>query len=245
MIIDSHYHLGSCRVFDLDVSEEQVLEPHDRAGIHLTFVQPYPGAPDAEATHDRIAALAEASGGRVRGFASLNPHRDHSEYFAEIARCVRDLGFVGVKLHTIGHALNPQSIDGGVVFETARQLDVPVMLHTGPGVPFADPAVVARRAREFPDVRIVLGHAGAGIFSASAISIAEVYENVYLETSWCKVSDIGAMISRLGPSRVMMGTDHPLNVAPEMAKYASLGLSSADLDRVLGGTAAEVYRIEG
>ncbi len=244
MRIDAHYHLGKCRVFDADLSEEDVLEPHDDAGFDVTVVQPYPGAPDPVATHDRIAALVKSSGGRVRGLASLNPHRDPAEYFAEVSRCVRELGFVGIKLHTIGHALNPQSADGGTVFEAAQQLEVPVMVHTGPGVPFADPAMVAPRAKQFPGVPIILGHAGAGIFSGSAVAIAEHFDNVFLETSWCRVSDIAGMVSRAGARRVMLGTDHPKNIGPELAKYESAGLSSSDLELTLGGTAAEVYRLD-
>lgn len=244
MLIDSHYHLGTCRVFDLDMNEEDVLAPHDAEGFDITLVQPYPGAPDPIATHDRIAALAESSDGRVRGFVSLSPHRDPAEYFAEVSRCVRELGFVGIKLHTIGHALNPQSTDAGTLFETARELDVPVMLHTGPGIPFADPTMVIPRAKQFPDVRIILGHAGWSIFTGSAVAVAETFDNVFLETSWCRASDLGWVVARVGANRVMYGSDHPKNIAPELAKYRSAGLSSADLDMALGGTAAEVFRLE-
>jgi len=243
MLVDSHYHLGECRVFDLDMVEKDVLEPHDAEGFDVTLVQPYPGALDPVATHDRIAALAAESGGRVRGFASISPHRDPAEYFAEVSRCVRDLGFVGIKLHTIGHALNPLSVDGGTVFEAARELDVPVMLHTGPGIPFADPTMVLPRAKQFPTVTIILGHAGWSIFTGSAIAVAETFDNIYLETSWCRASDLAGMVARVGARRVMYGSDHPKNVAPELAKYRSAGLSQADLDLVLGGTATEVFRL--
>lgn len=243
MLIDSHYHVGRCRVFDLDVAEAEVLDPHDAEGFSITLVQPYPGAPDPVATHDQIAALAAGSGGRVRGFASYSPHRDPADYFAEVSRCVRDLGFVGIKLHTIGHALNPLSVDGGTVFEAARELDVPVMLHTGPGIPFADPAMVAPRAKQFPDVRIILRHAGWSIFTGSAIAIAETFDNIYLETSWCRAPDLAGMVARVGARRFMYGSDHPKNIAPELAKYRSSGLSAEDMDLALGGTAAEVFRL--
>jgi len=242
-IVDAHFHLGSCRVFDADVDESTVLGVLEQHGVSRTIVQPYPGAPDVPATHDRIAALARASAGRVVGLASVNPHTDEADYFAEVARCVRELGFVGVKLHTIGHAVNPRGRDAEKVFETARQLGVPVMIHTGPGVPFADPGMVAPRARQFPDVTIVLAHAGAGIFTGSAIALAETFDNVVLETSWCKAPDIATMVALLGPRRVMFGSDHPGNVGPELAKYRAGGLGDAALAAVLGGTASEVFAL--
>jgi uncharacterized protein len=241
-ITDGHFHLGSCRVFDADVSEDDALAAMDANGVDRMIIQPYPGAPDPAAVHDRIAAMARDSD-RIFGLASLSPHMDPADYHAEVSRCVKDLGFVGVKLHTIGHAVNPRSRDAEAVFDSARQLGVSVMVHTGPGVPFADPAQVASRARQFSDVTIVLAHAGAGIFSGSAIAIAETFDNVVLETSWCRSTDIGQMVGLLGSDRVMLGTDHPRNVAPELMKYRSLGLRQEQLDDVLGRTAERVYRL--
>ena len=242
-IVDAHFHLGTCRVFDADVDEDRLLATQDAHGIGVSIVQPYPGAPDAAAAHDRIAALARSTAGRVVGLASLSPHVDADAYFAEVSRCVRELGFVGVKLHTIGHAVNPRGRDAEKVFETARQLDIPVMVHTGPGVPFADPAQVVPRLRQFPEVTVVLAHAGAGIFTGSAIAVAETFDNVVLETSWCRAPDLAAMVAALGPDRVLFGSDHPYNAGAELAKYRSGLLTDVQLTRVLGGAARDVFAL--
>jgi predicted TIM-barrel fold metal-dependent hydrolase len=244
VIIDTHVHLGTCRVFGRDQHADTVLASMDENGVALSIVQPYPGAPDARRVHDDIAELRESSGGRVVGLASFNPHRDAAEYFAEIERCVRELGFVGVKLHTIGHALDPASADATTVFGTAHELGVPVMVHTGPGMPFADPSLLIARAREFPDVTIVLAHAGAAIVTGTAIAAAEVCNNIVLETSWCRPGDIGAMIGRLGADRVMFGTDAPNNVSTEVAKYGALDLTPAQREAVLEGTARRVFNLD-
>jgi uncharacterized protein len=242
-IVDAHVHLGACRVFGRDQSADDVIGSMDLHDVGLSIVQPYPGAPDAARVHDDIAALRETSGGRVVGLASLNPHRDANEYFTEIKRCVTELGFVGVKLHTIGHALDPGSQDATTVFTTARELGIPVMVHTGPGLPFADPALLLPRALAFPEVQIVFAHAGHGIVTGNAIAVAEVCDNVILETSWCRPGDIGVMIQRLGPDRVMFGTDSPSNVSTELAKYGSLGLDDAALTMVMGGTARRLFNL--
>jgi predicted TIM-barrel fold metal-dependent hydrolase len=47
----------------------------------------------------------------------------------------------------------------------------------------------------------------------------------------------------LGAHRVMLGTDHPLNVGPELAKYRALGLMQQQLDEVPGGTAERVFNL--
>lgn len=243
-IVDSHVHLGVCRVFGRDQSSETVLESMDQFEIDVSIVQPYPGSPDPAAVHDEIHELHIKTERRIYGLASFNPHRDETEYYEEIRRCVQELGFVGVKLHTFGHAVDPGSKDARTVFTTARELGIPVMVHTGPGLPFADPALLLGPAREFSDVQIVLAHAGHGIVSGNAVAVAQVCDNVVLETSWCRPGDIGGMIDKLGGSRVMFGTDSPNNVSTELAKYSSLDLDDRTRAEVLGGTARRVFGID-
>lgn len=243
-MIDAHQHLGPCRVFDLNIEEAALTSGLQRAGCRGAIVQPFPGAPDASETHDRIARLMSNEDLACWGLVSLTPHQDDDTYRAEVRRCVQDLGFVGVKLHTIGHAVHPGSVDAARVFEVAMELDIPVMVHTGDGVPFADPAVVLPRARDFPNVRVVLAHAGGSTFAGSAMAVAEASPNIYLETSWCKTPEIGEMIERLGSDRVMFGADLPSNIEPEKYKYEALGLRPRDMEAVLERTACEVFRIE-
>jgi uncharacterized protein len=244
LIVDTHHHVDTCRVFDLDQKEDTVLSNLDRNEVSVALIQPFPGAPDASAVHDHIADMARRRPGGVFGVVSVNPHIDPDAYHAEAKRCVQDLGFVGIKIHTIGHAVNPLTNDAETVFQTARELGVPVMIHTGPGLPFADPAMVLPRARQFPDLTFVLAHAGFGILSASALSVAKECPNVMLETSWCPIYDIAWMVSELGPRRVMYGSDLSMNTATELTKYRSLGLGGDELESVLGGTAKEIFKLE-
>lgn len=242
-IIDAHAHLGKCCVFDLVNTEQELLRRMDECEIDATIVQPYPGAPDAEETHDRIAEMCAKHPGRFFGLASVSPHGNHDAYRREVERCIRDLNFVGVKLHTIGHAVNPLSEDGDFVFSTAHDLGIPAMVHTGPGVPFALPSLCIPAAQKYPGLKIILAHAGFGVFSAEAQVAASVCGNLYLETSWCLGEDIRWMISTLGPERVMLGTDLPTNVPVEIAKYRALDLDPRVYAQVMGRTACEVFKL--
>ena len=244
IVVDGHQHLGSCRVFDLNQTEEDLIAAMDQNGVTAAVVQPFPGAPDPVAVHNRIADLSKLHPGRIFGMFSLSPHSDPDKYFAEAARCVRELGFVAVKMHTIGHAVLPLSKDAEMVMDTARQLGVPVMVHTGAGIPFANPSLIIPRARQFPDVKIVLAHSGGSILSAEAYVTAKECPNVYLETSWCPSSDVAWMVKDLGANRVMLGADLIDNIATEMTKYRSHGLSESDLEASLGRTAIEVYNLK-
>jgi len=242
-VIDAHAHLGECCVFGLLSTEEELVRRMDECGIDASIVQPFPGCRQAAKTHDRIAELCEKHPGRFFGLASLSPHTDHDAYRREVERCVRDLNFVGVKLHTIGHAVNPLSEDADLVFATAQVLGIPVMVHTGPGVPFALPSLCIPAAKKYSGLKIVLAHAGFGVFSAEAQVAASVCGNLYLETSWSGGEDIRWMISTIGPDRVMMGADLASNVPVEVAKYGALDLEPAVYDKVMGGTAIEVFNL--
>ena len=242
-VIDTHAHLGECCVFGLYSTVEEMLRRQDECGVDATIVQPYPGAKDYVKRHDEIAEMCAKYPGRFFGLASLSPHRDHENYQREVERCVKDLKFVGVKLHTIGHGVNPLTEDGDLVFATAYRLGIPAMVHTGAGIPFALPALCIPAAQKYPGLNIVLAHAGMGIVSAEAQVAASICKNLYLETSWCLGEDIRWMINTIGPDRVMMGADLPSNVPVEFAKYRALDLEPEVYDKVMGATAVSVFNL--
>jgi uncharacterized protein len=242
-VIDTHAHLGECCVFGLLSTEEELIRRMDENGVDATIVQPYPGSKESRKTHDQIAELCAKYPGRFFGLASLSPHGDHDAYRREVERCVNELGFVGVKLHTIGHGVSPLSEDGDLVFATAHELGIPAMVHTGPGVPFALPSLCIPAAQKYPGLNIILAHAGFAVFSAEAQVAASVCGNLYLETSWCIGEDIRWMINTIGADRIMMGADLPSNVPVEIAKYRALDLDSKTYDQVMGGTAISVFKL--
>jgi predicted TIM-barrel fold metal-dependent hydrolase len=140
--------------------------------------------------------------------------------------------------------VNPLTEDGQLVFETALGLGIPAMVHTGAGIPFSLPALCIPAAKKYPDLKIILAHAGGGIVSAEAQVAASLYSNLYLETSWCLGEDIRWMISTIGADHVMMGADLPSNVPVEFAKYRALDLSQEDYDQVMGKTAVEIFNLK-
>jgi uncharacterized protein len=244
MLVDAHQHVGDCRVFDVNITDDTVLAALDGYELDHALVMPFPGARDPAAVHDRIAAMTAATAGRVRGIVNFTPHQARSAYAAEAERCVGEFGFVALKLHTLGHAVEPGSADGRMLFEEADRLGVPVMIHTGgAGVPFASPTHVLPLARQWPQVPVVLAHAGMGVATREAAIVAELCPNVYLETSWCGTLDIAMLADAIGPERMMLGSDGPVNLGVEIAKHRALGLSPAALAQCLGGTAARVFRL--
>lgn len=246
MIIDAHAHIGYDYVFDAEQNEEELMKYYSEYGIDGAIVQPFISRPykeDIEQVHDRIHELCLKNPGRFWGMASINPHLTPEDYEKEAARCVKELGFVGIKMTPIAHAVNPPTRDGRHVLEVARSLNVPVMIHTGAGIPFADPVSLISVVRDFKDVKIILAHCGTDMFFQQALYLAEQFENVYAEPSWLNVLNVKKLIETIGAGRIMFSSDHVLNAVVEIVKYKTAVSNKADLEMIMSGTAIDVFSL--
>jgi predicted TIM-barrel fold metal-dependent hydrolase len=244
IIVDTYCHLGECRIYDQNVFESEIVSSLNQNHVSAVIVAPFPAPPNPSSVHDRIADLGARHPGRVFGLASVNPHINRDKYRAEIERCVRQLGFVGVVLETLGHAVNPNGNDAQTVFEVARELHIPVVVHTG-GSPFGLPAAVLPRARSYSDVKIVLANAGAVNYTSEAQIVTREAANVFLSTAWCRGEDVKAIVTDLGANRIMFGSDLPSNQASELAKYRGLTLFQFQQLQAFSQTAIDVFGLHG
>jgi len=243
-IIDIHTHSGDCRVFDLNVDFKQLFNEEKRNGVTKMIVQPFPGASDPIKVHNEIARLSKEFPGEIYGIVSLNPHLfERDAWISEVERLVRDEGFVGIKLHTIGHAINPLSNDGKMVFDTANRLGVPIMVHTGPGIPFALPSLIIPRAKQYPNLPIILAHAGWGVYVIEALTAALQCDNIYLEPSHVGTIDKSDILRNLSADRILFGSDLPVNIATELNQFRTLVSETKTLDKILGDNARRLFRL--
>ncbi len=246
MIIDAHVHLGHDRVFDEEQSEKEILDVMNANGVDAAVVQPMVDTPSIDAAqqiHNRISEMSRQNPNRIFGMISINPHLKEKEFEEEATRCVQKLGFVGIKLTPIAHACNPLSKDGIRVFERANGLGIPVMVHTGSGIPFALPSLVMPVAKRFPQLKIVLAHAGGNISAGEALIVAQECENIFLEPSWVAIHIIQKWIKPIGAKRIMFGSDMLENCPVELAKFRSMGLSEEELQQCLYKTAKDFFNL--
>jgi len=244
MIINAHAHIGISRVFDHEFTEQELIEGMDKYGVDISIVQPLIGPDDYRKYHDNIFEASQRYPGRIYGMAAFSPHIDREEYFREVERCVKQLGFVGLKLHPLEMAVDPLSVDGRLAFEASTAYDIPLMVHTGMGHPFAGPAKLISRAREFPHLPIIMAHAGFIVYTYEAMAAAEICQNLYFEPSWCSGNLIGGMIKKFGAGRVMMGSDWISNYPVEKLKIDLLELGKEDSDQVLYKTAKTIFKLD-
>jgi hypothetical protein len=117
---------------------ERRLQAMDEAGITVQVLSNSGPGPDlvpgadgvaiSRAMNDHLAAAVASHPGRLAGFAVL-PMAEPEACAAELARCVKDLGFLGALINgtTNGLFLDHPSYDG--LLSAAEELDVPIYIH--------------------------------------------------------------------------------------------------------------------
>ncbi|MFI8435762.1 amidohydrolase family protein [Streptomyces sp. NPDC079020] len=226
-IFDAHAHLAPG-----PDSTERIIATMDRNGISRTVV--VAGAaisPDElsqqiieggyiekDADNEAVLDGCNRAGGRLVPFFFANPHRNPDTY--------RSCGseYRGLKLAPGVHGVPLEDERTQELVRTAAELGHNVYLHClqRPGFGVRDLVGLARR---FRPVTFVLGHAGVGDLDLYGIDLVADSENIVFETSGGYTSVVRAAIERLGPERVLFGSEYPLQ-APEveLAKFHALGL---------------------
>ena len=121
---------------------------------------------------------------------------------------------------------------------------MPVLIHCGHPV-YSLPWSIEELVVAFPHVRVVLGHMGHcnTIYINGAIDVAARNPNVYLETSGMPMpTKIREAVDRVGPDRVMFGSDIPFHHPKvEIDRVKLAGLSPAELEGVLSTNARRLF----
>ncbi|MBI9046897.1 MAG: amidohydrolase family protein [Anaerolineaceae bacterium] len=242
-IIDTHCHLGVSNLSGLTITEHDLLRSMEENGVMTSLVMPHAVTDNAIDEHDKVARLCQKYPGRFFGIVNLSPHWKETEYWNEVSRCINELNFVAIKLNPMQHLVSPMWQKANKVFDTASQLKVPVIIHTGPGVPWSLPSLTIPQALRKPDLPIILAHAGYGIYTAEAQVAAQVCNNIFLEPSWCTVDGLEGLIHSVGADRIMLGSDQPMNLPVELVKYKSANLSDQELNQCFYKTAQKIFNI--
>ena len=242
-IIDAHMHLGEDIMFGTDDSEDVLISSMDALKIDAQIVQPGIVARDQKKAHERIFRFASAHPGRIFGLACFSPYLEDREYLSLLRWAVKDLGFRGVKLHTNAFCMSPTHPEAEKIYRAASDLDIPVMIHPATGCRTHSRHYAFRLRGSIPIFDSSLHMRGEDVRRRRAGDSEGVSERVPGQTSWVTVYDLKAMADRLGPERLMFGTDLVANIPVELANTRAIGLTESQLEWCLGRTAKEVFRL--
>ncbi len=202
---------------------ETFLAQMDEAGIDRSVIFAV-DAPIVYASNEYVSSLCSQFPDRLTGFASVNPN--NADAIDQLDRAINDLGLRGLKLHPPLQDFFPNDESVFPLYEKALELKLPVVFHVGT-TPFgslsrlsqASPLLIDDIAVAFPELRIMLTHLGT-LAHQEAFMVVEKNPNVFIDTS-AYLYEIQEMLTmslivRLGPQKVIFGTDYPMPYAGQV-----------------------------
>ncbi len=214
--------------------------------------------------HQYVRECVQKHSDRLYLNAVYNPRIWSVEELNQVDQWVEDSNLVMLKLHPTMHNFllpmgNPYPGRATTklvfpLFEKARQLGIPVMIHMGEP-PHSNPSSIDPIAREFPDVPIIIAHSGANneiSYALAATIVARHNDNVYLGSSWVQPLDLCEMYYAVGASKIIFESDcAPQSMGHQMRQVINLhlppplgvGATKDEVYDVIGGTIARLCKI--
>jgi predicted TIM-barrel fold metal-dependent hydrolase len=242
---------------------EEILARMDRAGVERIVMINYV-SPDlmgfTAAVNDFAAGIARHAPDRLVPFGGVHP-RYTSDPGGDVER-LREMGIRGLKIHPPHQefAANAylDALPGlAAVYGKAQELGMPVMIHTGtsifPGARnrFADPMPADDVAVDFPDLVLILAHAGRPLHTETAFFLARRHPNVHLDVSGIPPRRLLHYLPRLPQiaDKVLWGTDWPSpgvhDLSQNIDEFLALDLSSDVQRKILHDNAYKIFGWEG
>jgi predicted TIM-barrel fold metal-dependent hydrolase len=158
--------------------------------------------PKNRGLHEALAAFSERE--RFIPCTYINPNL--YDAVGELETAVESYGFMGMKLMPTIHRYNVDSEVTRPVMEKARDLGIPVTIHSsGDG---GYPSLISRLAGEHPDVPIIMDHSGYRYFQGEAIEAGKLYENIYYGLSLVvEPAYIDRIAGEVGADRLIYGSN--------------------------------------
>lgn len=248
------------------LTTNEILDAMDESGVTKALLpaKVYYASTDrgVRAVHRELAALADASGGRLRGVATIPPPELGPGTYWDVMQTVRtikhakhEFDFVGVHLTPSPWGMPPNHKWFYPVYAACVELDLAVFVHVGTPGPLwpmehHDPIHLDEVALAFPDLRIIAHHIGDP-WTDISVRLAARHPNFYICTSAWSPKRYPAELMEFmqgswhgtpGADKVIFASDFPLlDMERAIRDARALPLSEEQLRNVLHGNAERLF----
>jgi len=238
--------IGESKHIGVSLTVDEALKEYNGYNIECLVVAPLRGEAynvEIKVVNERFRKLLNAyKDPKVIGLAVVNPwHWEDLE--AQIEEYLKSGIFKGIKLFPSiqGFHVNDEIVYP--IMDLAAKLRTLVYIPSG--YPPQTPLEIADLASSYPEVKIVMGHAG---FSDMWIEITNALrrnDNLYVDISTqTQIRAIRRAIRDLGPHKFVYASDMPFSHPRlELYKVKLLGLSEDEEEALLHGNAKELLRV--
>jgi predicted TIM-barrel fold metal-dependent hydrolase len=247
-MIDAHGHLGYWFNFNIPWRwGTDMVKQMDLTGVRCIVAAAHAGiGPDYIYGNTQVIQAMREFPGRILGYCCVNPNYPADEIRDEIKRCF-DSGMVAIKFHPSVHGYPADGEGYRPAWEFANEHGICVMSHSGAGDRTCGMQIFDSIATEFPNAKIVLGHAGFGYEGCKqSCELARKHANVHMDIAH-SISYRGLLkklVDGAGADRVLFGTDMPFfDSRPTIGRAAFSELTDDQLELVLAGNAKRLFGI--
>jgi len=206
-ISDAHVHSGMCSILGVTVSLSELKKYISQTKLSLVF-------PLDAALSWQNQALIRLVEKNENAYGLFRIQLDSLNYYLitlETAMNQTDK-ILGVKLHPSFDKLPVTHAEFDPIFNRLEKDGLITLIHCGRWIEVSGSHHAMERAMEHPDITFILAHMGGNELDLSlkTIKAAASLENVYLDTSNCRVTKvIEKAVEALGSHRVLFGSDAP------------------------------------
>ena len=237
-------------------SMQRLLECENEANMERIVVMPNTQVdPDNAKLADVIESLPDEQQQKLLPCALINPHKGDSS-LQELKHLVNDRGFKGLKLMA---AVQDYNVDDEPLVrplvEAARELDVVVSVHSGPGG--CHPERIGNLAGWIPTTPVVMDHMGFPDDFPEAVCQAKAHPNLFLGTTILRFhdrwgddpdtvipSEVQSAFDELGAERIVFGSNlpeyRPVQVINALER---LNLNNSQKELLFGENLRRIYKL--
>lgn len=206
-ISDAHVHSGSCSLLGVTVSPSELERYIAQTKLSLVF-------PLDKALSWQNQALVRLVAKNDKAYGLFRIQLDNLNYGMKTLETALNQTdkIVGVKFHPSFDREPVTHAEFDPIFYRLEEDGLIALIHCGRWVDVSGSHHALERAKEYPGITFILAHMGGNELDLSlkTIKAAGSLENIYLDTSNCRVPKIiENAVEILGPKRILFGSDTP------------------------------------
>jgi uncharacterized protein len=226
LIIDSHAHIASWPT--IKKSEDMIAESMERYGVKFTLLSNCDAAEfpsvgkkpkvqkDTLTCLKEVVAFVKKYPTELGALVWIRPRKEKLsqeliDYIAANRRYI-----YGIKFHPYESHLRIDTKTMMPWINLARTFGMPMLVHTAQDQ-YSDIRFLKTVADFNPDVTFVAAHCQLCSDNSAAFEVMKTTPNIYGDTAWVNMKFARKILTKIGPDRLMFGTDNPIDGVDTLA----------------------------